>query len=71
MNDNEWVFSKVGFWGLRRRRLCLGLICHKSKPSSQWWVVEKNLEGSMEREREREVATLRYNLTVPSCIFFF
>ena len=23
-----------------------------------------------EREREREVATLRYNLTVPSCIFF-
>ena len=24
-----------------------------------------------EREREREVATLRYNLTVPSCIFFF
>ena len=34
MNDNEWEFAKVGFWGLRWRKLCLSLICHKLKPLS-------------------------------------
>ena len=68
------VICKSWVLGLRRRRICLDLIRHKSKPSLLMIMVgggEKlgRLDG--EREREREVATLRYNLTVPSCIFFF